>query len=406
MKRRLLFLLIFALLLRLYFVFVYPQFPVSADAMRYDTLGWNLASGNGFTNETGKAELCRPPGYPFFLAAIYGVFGHSYPWVRFFQVLLSILTLLPIFLLTKDIFGKETALLALLIASFYPPFISYNGILYTETILTFFIVLFTYLFLCAARLKRWLFCIVLGVIGGYAVLLRADFIFVFLLPFLALAVIHYRRDLKKIICVILIASLVIAPWTIRNYRVSGRFLLVSSLFGSMLWISSYGWLEWHNDDPYYAGLINGLDDVEKEKVLFRDGIKHIIEDPFQYLRRCFKYLWRFLIAGHSNTFYGLRDSLRNYLSAGAYGKAMIKAIFLIFNTLLVGLGAYGIPEAARRLRDKRREVAFLILPIFANTILHFFFYGTARYQVPIMPLIIVFAAFGLFSLQQKCLNMR
>lgn len=402
MNRNIFLLLIFALIVRLYFVFIYPQFPVLADAKRYDVLGWNLASGNGFVNETGESELGRGPGYPFFLAVIYKVFGHSYHYARFFQVLFSMCTLLLIFLLAKDAFGKNTAFLSLIIASFYPPFLSYSGILYAETLFTFFIVLSSYLLLLGIRQKKWWIYILLGVASGCAVLVRSEFILLFLC-FFALTIIYSRENLNKFIYAALIAALVIAPWTIRNYKVSGRFVLVSSLFGSMLWISTYEgeWLEWHNNDPHYAGLIKGLDEVEKDKVLWAEGIKNIKENPFQYLKFCFKYLGRFWIGGHSNTFYGLRDSLSSYFSVKAYGKVVIKVMFLIFNTALIVLGGCGILAAIRTLRNKKRELMFLISPIFIVMLLHTLLFGTARYQVPIMPLIIIFAAFGVLFLQQE-----
>lgn len=407
MNRNIFFLLIFALIVRLYFVFIYPQSPVITDAKRYDVLGWNLASGNGFVNETGKAELGRGPGYPFFLAVVYRIFGHSYHYARFSQVLFSMFTLLLIFLLAKDTFGKNTAFLSLIIASFYPPFLSYNGILYAETLFTFFIALSSYLLFLGNRQKKWWIYILLGVVSGCAVLVRSEFILLFLC-FFALTIIYSRENLKKFIYVALIAALVIAPWTIRNYKVSGRFVLVSSLFGSMLWISSYEgeWLEWHNDDPYYAGLIKGLDEVEKDKILWAEGIKNIKENPSRYLKSCFKYLGRFWIGGHSNTFYGLRDSLPNYFFAKAYGKVIIKVMFLIFNTALIILGGCGIMTAIRTLRDKKGELMFLISPIFIMMMMHTLLFGTARYQVPIMPLMIIFAAFGLFSLQQVRMELR
>lgn len=178
---------------------------------------------------------------------------------------------------------------------------------------------------------------------------------------------------------------------------------MSSLLGSMLWISSYKgeWLEWHNEDPYYAELIKGLDEVQKDKLLWKEGIKNIKENPLRYLKSCFKYLWRFWIGGHSNNFYGLHDSLKNYFSAGSYGKVVIKAFFLIFNTALIILGGYGILTAIKKLRNKRRELLFLISPILIIMMIHTFLFGTVRYQVPIMPLIIIFASFGLLALRQK-----
>lgn len=401
-ERKAILILAIAFLLRFYFVFIYPQFPVASDAKEYDSLGWNIAAGNGFTDEAGKAELHRSPGYPFFLAVIYRVFGHSYDHVRSFQVLISMLTLLLIFLIAKDIFGKDTALFSLTIASFYPPFISYCGILYNETLFTFLIALSAYLFLYAIRHSSARVYILLGVTGGYAILLREEFILV-LLSFLVLTVVYSRENLKKIICLILGALLIIAPWTIRNYKVSGEFVLVSSQLGPILWISSYkgGWTEWHFEDPYYKSLVNGLSKFERNKLLLSEGIKNIKEVPLRYLKFCFKGLARFWIAGHSNTFYGLRDSFKNYLSAGASGKVVIKALFPVFNTILIILGGYGALMAIKKLRNKVIELLFLILPVFMVMTVHFFLFGADRYQVPIMPLMIMFAAFGLFSLQQK-----
>jgi 4-amino-4-deoxy-L-arabinose transferase-like glycosyltransferase len=402
LAKKVIFILSLAFLLRCYFIFIYPQFPIVSDAGQYDSLGWNLARGNGFVDTIGKAELSKPPGYPFFLAAIYRVFGHSYNHVRFFQLLFSIFTLLLAFLIAKYIFGEGTALLSLLIASFYPPFLSYNGILYAETLFTFFILLFIYLFIHEIKQKKWQIPVILGVISGYAVLLREEFIFI-LFGYLFLAIAHSRENLKKIILIILIAMLVIVPWTIRNYKVTGRFALVSSQSGIVLWLSSYKgeWLEWHGEDPYYIGLIRGLNESQTNQLLFKEGVKNMIESPLQYIKFSFKRLGRFWIAGHSNTFYGLKGSFKNYFAVKAYGKVLIKVSFLIFNTSLVALGAYGILQALRKLRHKTTELLFMALPVFVIMMVHFFLFSADRYQVPIMPLIIIFAAFGLFSLQNK-----
>ena len=146
------FLLLFAFALRLYFALIYQQFPVEYDAGLYDDLGWNLASGNGFINETGKEELGRGPGYPFFGGNIQDL----WPFLSlraFFRHYLARL-LFCSFFARERYFWEETAVLSLLIASFYPPFLSYGGILYAETLFTFLIVLFTYLFLHGIRQKN------------------------------------------------------------------------------------------------------------------------------------------------------------------------------------------------------------------------------------------------------------
>jgi len=394
--KKLFIIFILAVTLRLFFVFVYPQFPVASDAQGYDTFGWNIASGKGFATEDGNPVVERSPGYPFFLAGLYKIFGHSYRCVKFFQIIVSLFILVFIFLLARGIFGDRVAFISAFISAVYPPFLSYNGLLLTETIFTFCIISFVYFAWLAIKEKKKFFFFLAGLIIGYGVLVREEAI-VFLPAFFLISLIYFRKDLKRTIILVLVAICVIAPWTIRNYKVFNKFVLVSSQGGSTLWISSYKeeWLEWHNEDSYLANLTKGLNSIEAADLLRKKGLENIKERPFLYVKFCFKRLVRFWIGSHSNTFYGLQDSFAGYIRAKAFLKVVIKVGLLIFNTLLVYLGFYGILKAIKKMPEKRKEIVFLSIPIVLIMVVHFFLFATTRYQVPIMPFVIVFASYAM-----------
>src|SRR2546425_890782 len=70
-------------------------FQLYPDSKDYDALGLSLASGSGFA-DNHSPNTYRPPGYPFFLATIYGRLGHHYAAVTVIQSVLGALTCLMI----------------------------------------------------------------------------------------------------------------------------------------------------------------------------------------------------------------------------------------------------------------------------------------------------------------------
>ena len=63
-----------ALTVRLAFVLWAPDGLVS-DGEFYHGMAWSILNGHGFSNLDGSAANLWMPGWPAFLAAIYGVFG-------------------------------------------------------------------------------------------------------------------------------------------------------------------------------------------------------------------------------------------------------------------------------------------------------------------------------------------
>ncbi|MBI2094468.1 MAG: hypothetical protein HYT88_07100 [Candidatus Omnitrophica bacterium] len=101
------------------------------------------------------------------------------------------------------------------------------------------------------------------------------------------------------------------------------------------------------------------------------------------------------VGGHSNTFAGLEQHLSHYVTQGAYGKAILKTALFTWNMLLLLLGILGAWLSLALTNTKRQYIALLLLPILVTSVVHFFLFAALRYQVPIMPFVILLGAFSL-----------
>ena len=204
-----------------------PIGPLSGvgDQVRYRTLADNLYEGRGFTYAAQPTAL-RPPLYPVFLAAMRFLFGsHHFLAARCFQFLAAIAMAYLCLLLARRLFGIESGILAGSFALAMPSL----ALVMTELQAEALTACATLLFLCllvdafdgSTRAAPWL-----GLVSGLAALLR--FNSVLLLAFAVAVSLRNRRILRSALFVCLAASLVLAPWIIRNARsFHGRILFSS-----------------------------------------------------------------------------------------------------------------------------------------------------------------------------------
>jgi hypothetical protein len=117
--------------IRVYFAARCDATPDYSDMEHYNT----AALAHGFPTSL-------PPGYPLFLRAIYGVFGpRNYKAVFVAQGLISALTVLLIYRVTRRIGGTRAGVAAAAVAAVYPSLIVYNLTTMTDTIGVFFVML-------------------------------------------------------------------------------------------------------------------------------------------------------------------------------------------------------------------------------------------------------------------------
>ena len=110
-KRFLLIVFLISFSMGTFFAFCFRH-PIKMDASVYNTIGWNLAQGNGFSSQALAPfvpTMYREPVYPYLLGAIYKIFGHNYVVVYFFQIFIFSLTCILVYILAKDTFSEKVA---------------------------------------------------------------------------------------------------------------------------------------------------------------------------------------------------------------------------------------------------------------------------------------------------------
>ncbi len=205
------------------------------DGVRYDWIARNVIDAKGYGYKPNKPDAWRPPGYPFFVISVYKLFGKRYFNVRLFQVLLSSLTILMVYLISLKISNKLSALSAALICAFYYDAVTFPLLFYSETLFTFCISGVLYLlynfnrFDNKPKLFRWGYIIFTGIAIGYTIMVRP--ILMPILPFLAIGLCLQNRFNKKtilkIIYIFLCAMIILAPWCIRNSMLYKKPMFVS-----------------------------------------------------------------------------------------------------------------------------------------------------------------------------------
>lgn len=156
-KRIVLVLLVIGLGIRLLSFFTYFQhnpLMLSFDSGHYHQTACSLTTDNTFSDAQGEPYFYRLPGYPFFIACFYKLFGINPLIVFFIQNILSLAVPLIIYTLTLQLFPTLpiAALLALIIALFHPGYIIYANLLMSELLFSIVFLLFIFFlqkaFLC------------------------------------------------------------------------------------------------------------------------------------------------------------------------------------------------------------------------------------------------------------------
>lgn len=384
--RLLLTILILGLVARLIYVIWYPQQPVAGDAEGYDKTAVALAS-------TGQyPAFGRAPVYPTFLASVYWAFGHSYPHVRVVQAVLVSLTALFGFLLGRALFGHREGLIAGGIVSLYPGFFAYSGLLLTETLFALLVTAFTWCVVQMWRGKGLRWAVASGVTLGLAILCRGEIIGV-AAPAAALLA-WKRRSLSGVrgaTLFLLVTVLTVAPWTVRQYANRDEGVVFTGGIGATLWLSTYPgeWLEWYPEREPLRSLIDcQCSGEELDRLLIRESIRNVMDSPGQYAWMSAKRFGRFWIGSHSNAVRGLEWSFQAAIARGETPVFALKTLMLILNAGLLVVAAVGL-YIARASWDGWLPVLLVIGYI---NLVHVGLFSTSRYQIPIMPLVAVFAA--------------
>ncbi len=387
------------------------------DAEIYDKWALSIAGGDWIG---GDSVYTLPPLYPYFLAAVYGLFGHGYVAVYAIQSLMGLIDVWLIHGIGRRVFDETTALIASAIAVLYGSFMFTESKLMSTTLaVTLGLVLMRVMLLAAERrtLLLWACC---GALAGVTALARPE-----ILLFVPFAVwwirdVCRRRDAKKgkvaidqvalagrqpwfaISVFIVFVVITVSPVTLRNWIVSGDWSLsnlISSQAGITFYQSNnerahglYTFLDWvgfsgnpvaqAREEEAIAEQDTGRDLKRSEVTRYwiRRGMRWILSDPGGFVVLESKKLIRFLGSYEYSTEYIInveRESVPSLWIA-----------FLPF-AAITGLGISGILIHLKQ--GMKPPAVLLLLFVASNFLVVMIFYVSSRYRMPSAPYLILFA---------------
>ncbi|MEX2190681.1 MAG: glycosyltransferase family 39 protein [Bacteroidota bacterium] len=369
-----------ALLLRISFLGSYDHAPVS-DEKDYLELAVNFVA-TGSYSLGGEPTAFRPPGYPAFLAVVQLIFGQSITAIRIVQMFLDIGIVAGLYLLGFR-FGRTTGLVAGLAWALFPPAIIYSGLILSETLSAFLLVLLfatlTFKPFPATTMRSF----AAGLIAGVLILVKS-----WIVLFAAGLLCFFWIRVRSRSMALLFGSgilLVVAPWMVRNVTVFGT-PVISTNSGINLYMGNNP----EATGAYKAGLPDTLlaassDELKYQRLSLSLAIDHIVENPGVFVQRIpvkvahmFRSEGELLVwAFHPN----IRDK-----SISFSDKYRILPIILTIgvNILYAFILLAGI---AGLLRFRSDEVSSLVLVFFGSLLaIHALFFGGSRFHFLLMPL--------------------
>ena len=392
-----------ALALRVAYIFEADASPLfehpAVDAKTYTHHAQRLAAGNWLG--IGEGPFWQPPLYPYFLGAVKVLFPESFFYaVRFVQVLLGALVCAMSWWIGRALFNPAVGLLAGIGAALCGPLIFFDGELLPASLAAFVDLLALVVLLRVwRRPSRWGFLGAGAAFGVGALAVPTVLTFAVAVPIVLLWRAPRRQGLIWAGAFALGVVLAIAPVAWRNWAIGGDGVGISYNAGINLYIGNNpdyaetvairpGW-EW--DELVTQPARAGIERPSAKSAYFAERAWDYIKgDPTGWLGLMGRKLgafWHGDERGRNQPIYFWR-TYSNVLSASLW-KAGIAFPF----GLVAPLALWGMLLSLRRVGP-----TWPLLYVLSYCLGVVAFFVAARYRVPVLPVLLVFAAYGLWAL--------
>jgi 4-amino-4-deoxy-L-arabinose transferase-like glycosyltransferase len=386
------------------------------DAALYNFIAQNLLNKHCYCIYGTQPAVSRAPLWPWMMAGIYSITGQQNFFARLFYCFLGSGTCLLVYAFANALFGRRIALVAGVIAALYTGLFLYDGWLYTESLYTFCVTGFAYtLFRVqspaspaasgvkqsapsaiwqAINRQRW--PILCGLFIGAAALTRPNGLSLLGVLVLWAVILIWsnsmpiRQVLRNTLLISLIALLMVAPWTYRNYLTTHQFVPVETGIGEVL-LGAYNDVVVAGDPAvrgYWrppAGALNHdlpgytpqTDKQDTDKALAWIG-SHLNEMPY-LLGLHFLNMWQPYTYAHGLPIEEFPDRRSSQF---------ILALIPVESIPIFLLAALGLIATWKRFKSALLVVYLVIAATIAQNMV---FYSTMRFRAPIEPLLVLLA---------------
>jgi hypothetical protein len=361
-----------------------------SDARQNDILARNWLAGKGYGDYIYGFEYhaYRVPFYSFFLAFIYGLFGHNYLAVKIIQSLLGAGSCIILFYINRVLFNKWVGLISAFLWSVHFNFILYTHVLLTETLFVFLFSL-SILFIVTGIQKTSLQRIIAaGILIAVTTLTRS--VGLVLLPAAVLwlcfgSKLRWKQRLSFSLIMSAAMLITIFPWFLRNYYVTGHPFLFNSIGALQLWNASNpdyysinarkAWYEFHWNHP-------NTTEGERYKIAGEE-IKHFIKsDTKGYIKSCYRRAYMFY------HFPRIKFPKGRFIKLNRF---TLPSLSIIFAFILAPIGFVLLLPQVRR-------VSLYIFIILGYSSFYFLSGEMSRYRMPLEIIFVSFAAAFIYLL--------
>jgi 4-amino-4-deoxy-L-arabinose transferase-like glycosyltransferase len=414
-----------AFLLRLIPVLLSYNLAIGLDDMfQYDMLARSLAAGNGYRwyaqedldlilpyleldvsqvdyEPIGILASHRAPMYPFFLAAVYFVFGleRRFFAARLVQAAVGALLAPLTYALARRLFPGEDKIgrFAAWGVAVYPYFVFLPLALATENIFILLVLGGLVAMLKAGESRRWQDWVMAGICLGLATLTRS--VVVFFVPFAMLWAWVWAKDRKGALLVPLCVLALTLPWAVRNSRLHGEPTFVETGMGYNMYLGYHPQGSGSFEFGISLDLLTIVDDAERHHVGMAKAWEFIRADPGRVPA---------LMAHKLGRFFGLeRRELTFFYTNNFFGFIPLPGLLALFLaavlpfTVLSLLSAWGLPFLRW---DKGAWLgAFLV---FSYLVPHIIILAEPRFHLTLLPWLAVLTGYAWVGRTRLWVEMR
>jgi len=333
-------------------------------------------------------NLYMPPLYAWFLYIfkLLNLSNENYiNIILYTQAIFASISVVIFYLINKKFFSNKLNIFLTTIFSFFPSYLYACGQISSITLYIFLIILFIYFFIKITSEHNYKYAFFLGTIAGLMILLRGEFILLFIFSLFYLFFFYKELKLKKVVIILISTFLVLSPYLYRNASELNTFSITKSI-GFNLWKGNNpysnveGDLTRSVDDHGPIGFegkikekINNLKidkyyDISLDNLFLNEAIKNIKNDPERYIKLYIKKFVSFL-------FFDLNSTIKNYYHVLHIVPLVVISIASFFGTII----------SINHSKNLNLIIALYLLYIFIFS----FFFILPRYNLIILPMQII-----------------
>lgn len=369
----------------------------------YEQAADNILTGAGFVGTASNEPIIfRTPAYPYFVAAVYHFFGvGNHLALLLFQAALDALTGLLIYWTGMKIVNNKAAILAGVLFAIYPLSAYYTLRVFPESMFTLSMMAVAASLVWSMEADRPFRFLLVGFTVGLSALIKP--VVMLLTPFIGVVMLlrapsSWKRVIRNTTLMVVGFVVLVSPWSLRNYLVTGQFIPLATGGGYSMWVGNNLTGDGREDDELdqqtltrfmeerraissYFDTTRNIS-FEEDRAFMRSAMESIANHPWESFTLTFKKLYRFWF-----DIYAPENKWAQLLAMIMQGGLLLFAVYGTVRLLLQG-----------------HPVHLLLAPAVYLMLMHSLVISTLRYSMPAVPVLCLLAVAGLGDLLYRLLS--